>query len=163
MRRRRRARLLAVPAGEEHTRFVVGSAAVGWRRAMPAGVLVLLVLAGCGDIASPSSTTTTTVSTRPAPVTTTSTTIGTRVVPNVVGKDLVTARAVLAAAGFNRITPHDGTQRKRTPADDWVVYRQSPTAGESVLTSVYIYLDLLAKGERYRPPDTSPCPRFAQC
>ncbi|MCA1671270.1 MAG: PASTA domain-containing protein, partial [Actinobacteria bacterium] len=92
-----------------------------------------------------------------------STTIGMVVVPNVVGKDLATARAIFAAAGFNRLTANDGTQRKRVPTDDWIVYRQSPRAGEPVLTSVYMYLELLQKGERYTNPGTSPCPRFTQC
>jgi hypothetical protein len=85
------------------------------------------------------------------------------VVPDVVGKPLSEARAIFAAAGFDRLTANDGTQKGRVPSDDWIVSRQSPPAGVQVLTSVYMYLDLLRKGDQYRSPGTSPCPVFAQC
>ena len=130
-------------------------------------VVALLALNGCGggngDGVGTSATSLTTASTRPAITTSTSTTIGMLVVPNVVGKTLAEARSTFAAAGFNRITANDGTQRKRTPADDWVVFRQSPAGGERLPTSVYMYLELLQRGERFVNPGTSPCPRLVQC
>jgi len=68
-------------------------------------------------------------------------------VPNVVGKDLATARAILAAADFNVVTADDGTRKGRVPGDDWIVNNQAPRAGQHVLTSVPMYLVLLQKGE----------------
>lgn len=138
------------------------------RRGARAAVLAAatFLLAGCGD-SSPGSEPAPTV---PAPTTTVpastttvrATTTTTGVVPNVVGKDLATARALLTAAGYT-FNPHDGTQKGRTPADDWIVYRQSPEAGYRGNTQAVVYLELLRRGERYVSPGTSPCPRFAQC
>jgi len=139
---------------------------------------VLLLISGCGggggnvsstttsasapQMTTSSLSTTTTATTRLATTTSTSTTIGMASVPNVVGRNLSAARAALAAAGFKRLTVLDGTQMKRVPADGWIVYSQSPNSGK-VLTSVYIVLDVLQKGERYTSPGTSPCPRLVQC
>lgn len=135
-------------------------------------VVVLVVLslaaAGCGD-SSPGAgppaavTTVAPATTTPAPVTTVrATTTTTGIVPAVVGKDLATARALFAASGF-KFKAQDGTQKGRTPADDWIVYRQSPEAGFSGNREVLVLLDLLKRGERYVPPGTSPCPRLVQC
>lgn len=121
----------------------------------------LIAVAGCGRDGRPSTTTTT--ATRPPTSTSTSTTIGIGAVPDVVDKDLGTARSTLAAAGFNRLTANDGTQKKRVPDDRWIVYRQLPPAGAKMLTSENVSLDVLPEGERYQSPGTSPCPRLVQC
>lgn len=134
------------------------------RRALGWPMACALALSACGG-GSPAPPATTVGSTGPPPTATTSTTVGKAFVPNVVGKDLATARAQLAAAGFTQINPHDGTQRGRPPADTWIVYSQSPPAEGSgaLLTTVVVSLELLQKGERYVPPGTSPCPPFVRC
>jgi hypothetical protein len=133
------------------------------RRLRRVAVTAAVLVAGCGG-SSPAADpppVVTTVTTAPA-TTVRATTTTTCIVPNVVGKDLATTRALFAASGY-KFNPHDGTQKGRTPADDWIVHSQSPGPGFNLSKDVVVYVELLRRGERYVLPGTSPCPRLAQC